>query len=73
MTAIAAALMDIDSPTIALPPKAGDEGQALAVAVTGFETSDTQGVLDGDLDGFMASTLAQDVAGKSRAEALAEE
>ncbi|MCP5036764.1 MAG: peptide chain release factor 2 [Rhodobacteraceae bacterium] len=36
---------------------------------TGFETSDTGGVLDGDLDGFMAATLAQDVAGKSRAEA----
>ena len=36
---------------------------------TGHETSDTQGVLDGDLDGFMAATLAQDVAGKSRAEA----
>jgi peptide chain release factor 2 len=40
---------------------------------TGFETSDTQGVLDGDLDGFMAATLAHDVAGKSRAEALAED
>jgi len=40
---------------------------------TAFETSDTQGVLDGDLDGFMAATLAQDVAGKSRAEALAED
>jgi peptide chain release factor 2 len=40
---------------------------------TGFETSDTTGVLDGDLDGFMAATLAMDVAGKSRAEALAEE
>ncbi|PKP72842.1 MAG: peptide chain release factor 2 [Alphaproteobacteria bacterium HGW-Alphaproteobacteria-6] len=39
---------------------------------TGHETSDTQGVLDGDLDGFMAATLAQDVAGKSRAEAQAE-
>ncbi len=36
---------------------------------TGHETSDTQGVLDGDLDGFMAATLAQQVAGKSRAEA----
>ena len=36
---------------------------------TGHETSDTGGVLDGDLDGFMAATLAQDVAGKSRAEA----
>ena len=39
---------------------------------TGYETSDTQGVLDGDLDGFMAATLAMDVAGKSRAEARAE-
>ena len=38
---------------------------------TGYETSDTQGVLDGDLDGFMAATLAMDVAGKSRAEAAA--
>ncbi|MBP1805963.1 peptide chain release factor 2 [Rubellimicrobium aerolatum] len=40
---------------------------------TGYETSDTQGVLDGDLDGFMAATLAGNVAGKSRAEALAED
>ncbi|MDJ0825482.1 MAG: peptide chain release factor 2 [Rhodobacter sp.] len=40
---------------------------------TAHETSDTQGVLDGDLDGFMAATLALDVAGKSRAEATAEE
>ncbi len=39
---------------------------------TGHETSDTQGVLDGDLDDFMAATLAQDVAGKSRAEAQGE-
>ncbi len=38
---------------------------------TGHETSDTQGVLDGDLDAFMAATLAMDVAGKSRAEANA--
>ena len=38
---------------------------------TGVETSDTQGVLDGDLDRFMAATLAMDVAGKSRAEAAA--
>ncbi|MDG1736780.1 MAG: peptide chain release factor 2 [Paracoccaceae bacterium] len=38
---------------------------------TNFETSDTKGVLDGDLDGFMAATLAMDVAGKSRAEAQA--
>ncbi|WP_071796944.1 peptide chain release factor 2 [Natronohydrobacter thiooxidans] len=38
---------------------------------TGFETSDTQGVLDGALDGLMAATLARDVAGKSRAEATA--
>ncbi|WP_368183757.1 peptide chain release factor 2 [Aestuariibius sp. HNIBRBA575] len=36
---------------------------------TNFETSDTKGVLDGDLDGFMAATLAMDVSGKSRAEA----
>ena len=40
---------------------------------TGHETSDTSGVLDGDLDGFMAATLAMDVSGKSRAEATAEE
>ena len=39
---------------------------------TGHETSDTKGVLDGDLDAFMAATLAQDVSGKSRAEAVAE-
>ena len=39
---------------------------------TGVETSDTSGVLDGDLDRFMAATLAMDVAGKSRAEANAE-
>jgi peptide chain release factor 2 len=38
---------------------------------TGYETSDTQGVLDGDLDALMAATLAQDVAGKSRSEAQA--
>lgn len=36
---------------------------------TNYETSDTQGVLNGDLDGFMAATLAMDVSGKSRAEA----
>ena len=40
---------------------------------TSHETSDTQGVLDGDLDAFMAATLALDVAGKSRAEANAED
>ena len=39
---------------------------------TGVETSDTQGVLDGDLDQFMAATLALDVSGKTRAEANAE-
>ena len=39
---------------------------------TNHETSDTQGVLDGDIDGFMAATLALDVSGKSRAEATAE-
>ncbi|NBB96840.1 MAG: peptide chain release factor 2 [Alphaproteobacteria bacterium] len=38
---------------------------------TGFETSDTSGVLDGALDGFMGATLAMDVSGKSRAEANA--
>ncbi len=36
---------------------------------TNYETSDTKGVLDGDLDAFMAATLAMDVSGKSRAEA----
>ncbi len=40
---------------------------------TGFETSDTSGVLDGDLDSLMAATLAMDVSGKSRAEATFEE
>ena len=40
---------------------------------TSHETSDTQGVLDGDLDGFMAATLALDVSGKSRAEATSGE
>ncbi len=40
---------------------------------TNVETSDTKGVLDGDLDQFMAATLAQDVSGKSRAEAQSEE
>ncbi|GGL62723.1 peptide chain release factor 2 [Wenxinia marina] len=40
---------------------------------TSFETSDTQGVLDGDLDGLMAATLAMQAAGKSRAEASAED
>ncbi|MEO0485718.1 MAG: peptide chain release factor 2 [Pseudomonadota bacterium] len=40
---------------------------------TAHETSDTKGVLDGDLDGFMAATLAMDVAGKSRAEATADD
>ena len=36
---------------------------------TSFETSDTKGVLDGDLDGLMGATLALNVSGKSRAEA----
>jgi peptide chain release factor 2 len=40
---------------------------------TRYETSDTQGVLDGDLDSLMAATLAMDVAGKSRADATAED
>ncbi|MEM9012199.1 MAG: peptide chain release factor 2 [Pseudomonadota bacterium] len=35
---------------------------------TNVETSDTQGVLDGDLDDFMAATLAQDLTGKGRDE-----
>ncbi|MEX0308641.1 MAG: peptide chain release factor 2 [Tateyamaria sp.] len=39
---------------------------------TNHETSDTKGVLDGDLDGFMAATLALDVSGKTRAEAQAD-
>jgi len=39
---------------------------------TNVETSDTGGVLDGDLDRFMAATLAMDVSGKSRAEAQAD-
>ena len=38
---------------------------------TTHETSDTKGVLDGDLDDFMAATLAMDVSGKSRADATA--
>ncbi len=40
---------------------------------TSFETSDTKGVLDGDLDGLMAATLAMDVAGMSRADAQSED
>ena len=40
---------------------------------TNVETSDTKGVLDGDLDDFMAATLAMDVSGKSRAEAQGED
>ncbi|MEO1959677.1 MAG: peptide chain release factor-like protein, partial [Paracoccus sp. (in: a-proteobacteria)] len=40
---------------------------------TSEETSDTQGVLDGDLDAFMAATLALDVAGKTRAEAQSDD
>jgi peptide chain release factor 2 len=36
---------------------------------TGFETSDTGGVLDGDLDRFMAATLAMGASGKGRADA----
>ncbi len=40
---------------------------------TNVETSDTQGVLDGDLDDFMAAALAMEVSGKSRAEAAAED
>ena len=40
---------------------------------TNYETADTKGVLDGDLDGFMAATLAMNVAGKSRADAQSDE
>ncbi|MCB2135618.1 MAG: peptide chain release factor 2, partial [Rhodobacteraceae bacterium] len=40
---------------------------------TRYETSDTQGVLDGDLDAFMAATLAMNVSGMSRAEATEED
>ena len=40
---------------------------------TNFETSDTKGVLDGDLDGLMGATLAMNVSGKSRAEAQSED
>lgn len=36
---------------------------------TSHETSDTSGVLDGNLDGFMAATLAMDMSGMSRSEA----
>ena len=35
---------------------------------TSYETSDTKGVLDGDLDSLMAATLAMEASGKSRAE-----
>lgn len=40
---------------------------------TAHETSDTKGVLDGDLDAFMGATLAMDVSGKSRADATADD
>ena len=40
---------------------------------TGTETSDTQGVLNGDLDQFMAAVLSMNLAGKSRAEANADQ
>lgn len=40
---------------------------------TNYETADTKGVLDGDLDEFMAATLALKVAGKSRADAQGED
>ena len=40
---------------------------------TSFETSDTSGVLDGEIDGLMASVLAHGGAGKGRAEANAED
>ena len=40
---------------------------------TNVETSDTKGVLAGDLDQFMAATLAMNVGGKCRAEAQGED
>ncbi len=40
---------------------------------TNYETSDTSGVLDGDLDGLMAATLALGGSGMKRGEAQAEE
>ncbi len=40
---------------------------------TRYETSDTSGVLDGDLDAFMGATLAMDVSGKSRADATSDD
>ncbi|KEP69331.1 peptide chain release factor 2 [Thioclava dalianensis] len=40
---------------------------------TNYETSDSAGVLDGDLDGLMAATLAMGVEGKSRADAQTED
>ena len=40
---------------------------------TNVETSDSQGVLDGKLDPFMAAALAQEVSGLSRAEAEGED
>ncbi len=36
---------------------------------TNYETSDTKGVLDGDINDLMSATLALDVQGKTRAEA----
>ena len=39
---------------------------------TNYETSNTQGVLDGGLDKFMETALALEVAGKTRAEAASE-
>ena len=39
---------------------------------TNYETSDTKGVLDGDITPFMEAVLAQDVAGMSRADANAD-
>jgi peptide chain release factor 2 len=35
---------------------------------TGYQTSDTSGTLDGDLDEFMAATLALKATGKKRGE-----
>ncbi len=40
---------------------------------TQYETADTSGVLDGDLDPFMEATLALQLSGKSRADARGED
>ena len=47
----------------------GDESVGIDISSISLKTSDTKGVLDGDLADFMAATLAMNVSGKSRAEA----